>query len=166
MPWIRASRSRRACDLTGGANDPQLVGPEQWWRAQDVPGCTSVPLSARAAIAPRSSGASLTRVLAGTAISLFPIKPDGEFHTYELDLSSVPGYQGTITGLRLDPTDSIAAGEEVRVAFLSWKPNSRSLALPRELISIASPPMIVSCQPGWSTPSSRRFHTNEHAQRD
>ncbi len=53
----------------------------------------------------------------------FPIKPDGEFHTYELNLSSVPGYQGTITGLRLDPTDSIVVGEEVRVAFLSWKPN-------------------------------------------
>jgi hypothetical protein len=53
----------------------------------------------------------------------FSIKPDGEFHTYEIDLTSVPGYTGTISGLRLDPADSIGDGEEVSIIFVSWKPN-------------------------------------------
>lgn len=33
----------------------------------------------------------------------FPITSDGEMHDYEIDVSSVPGWHATITGLRLDP---------------------------------------------------------------
>lgn len=41
----------------------------------------------------------------------FPIKADGEFHTYVLDMSQVPGWKGIITQIRLDPTDTQAAVE-------------------------------------------------------
>jgi hypothetical protein len=51
----------------------------------------------------------------------FPIEPDGEFHTYEIDLSHRPAYWGAITKLRLDPVATGESGEWVRLAFLSWK---------------------------------------------
>jgi hypothetical protein len=41
----------------------------------------------------------------------FPIQADGEFHTYVLDMSQVPGWRGVITQIRLDPTDTQAAVE-------------------------------------------------------
>ena len=37
--------------------------------------------------------------------SSFPIEPDGEFHTYEVALGEALSWAGTMTGLRLDPTD-------------------------------------------------------------
>lgn len=53
------------------------------------------------------------------ATSVFPISEftsqrfqliaDNEFHTYELDLSSNPAWQDTITSIRFDPTDSADA---------------------------------------------------------
>jgi hypothetical protein len=41
----------------------------------------------------------------------FPIQTDGEFHTYSLDMSKVPGWRGIINQFRLDPTDTQAAVE-------------------------------------------------------
>ena len=38
---------------------------------------------------------------------------DGEPHAYVLDLGSVPGWDGTITRLRLDPVES--AGRDVAI---------------------------------------------------
>jgi hypothetical protein len=34
----------------------------------------------------------------------FDIRPDGEFHTYSLDMSAVPGWKDLITEIRFDPT--------------------------------------------------------------
>jgi hypothetical protein len=39
---------------------------------------------------------------------VFEITDDGAYHTYTLDLSSVPGWDGQILQLRLDPTDTAA----------------------------------------------------------
>ncbi|GAB4533608.1 MAG: hypothetical protein Fur0018_23070 [Anaerolineales bacterium] len=36
----------------------------------------------------------------------FELIPDGEFHTYTLDFSSLPDWTGTISKMRLDPTDA------------------------------------------------------------
>lgn len=38
----------------------------------------------------------------------FPIVSDGQFHTYVLDMSNVRGWQGIVTQIRLDPTDTEA----------------------------------------------------------
>ncbi len=46
----------------------------------------------------------------------FPIEPDGEFHTYEVTLGEVLSWAGTMTGLRLDPTDRPA---EVEIDYIA-----------------------------------------------
>ncbi len=49
----------------------------------------------------------------------FPIIPDGEFRTYEVDLSACPSYRGKIRRLRFDPVEAGRAGETVDVEFIS-----------------------------------------------
>ena len=44
---------------------------------------------------------------------VFDVIADGEPHAYVLDLGSVPGWDGTITRLRLDPVES--AGRDVAI---------------------------------------------------
>lgn len=100
-------------------SDPQLVGPEQWWRAEDVP---SVVIEA----AYRTSGSqgqlfwsvphegfSEERSIHFTAI------PDGGYHTYTLDLASSPAYKGTITGIRLDPSNGLDAAGIVDITSIT-----------------------------------------------
>jgi hypothetical protein len=36
----------------------------------------------------------------------FPVLADGEYHVYQVDMSAVPGWQGQIRQLRLDPKES------------------------------------------------------------
>jgi hypothetical protein len=43
--------------------------------------------------------------------------PDGEFHTYTLRVGDVPSWAGTITGLRLDPTNQPTEIEIDRLSF-------------------------------------------------
>jgi len=38
----------------------------------------------------------------------FTLIPDGQFHTYVLDMSTIAGWKGTIKELRLDPGDTPA----------------------------------------------------------
>jgi hypothetical protein len=104
-------------------DDPHLIGPEQWWAAEEVP-----KLYLRAAFHTRQARAEISWGAPGaerfSALRRleFPIIPDGQFPTYAIDLASAPHYRGTITGLRLDPVHSGDAGDEVRIASLSWKP--------------------------------------------
>ena len=109
--------------LVEGASDPQMIGPEQWWRAEDVP-----RLYVRAAFRTRGDRAEIFWSVPGSGFDpgrkiAFAIKPDGRFHTIEINLQAVPSYRGTITGLRLDPTDSIDQDHDARIAFISWKPD-------------------------------------------
>src|SRR5262249_40222554 len=41
----------------------------------------------------------------GRHVQSFPVVPDGQFRTYAFPLSSSPLYAGSITGLRIDPSD-------------------------------------------------------------
>ena len=109
--------------LVRGPRDPQLIGPEQWWQAADAP-----RLYLRAAFRNHGDHAEIFWSVPDGGFSperrlAFRVKPDGEFHSYEINLATAPGYRGMITGLRLDPAESIGDGEEVKIAFLSWKPN-------------------------------------------
>lgn len=110
-------------------SDPQLVGPAQWWRAEDVP---SVVIEA----AYRTSGSqgqlfwsvphegfSEERSIHFTAI------PDGGYHTYTLDLASSPAYKGTITGIRLDPSNGLDPAGIVDVASITAGGRVEELAL-------------------------------------
>jgi hypothetical protein len=102
--------------------DPKMMGPEQWWSAADAP-----KLYIRAAYHTKPGKAELYwRVVdqEGTSpkrMISFPVNPDGQYHTYEVNLASVPTYQGTITGLRFDPIPNGSPGEYVDVAYISYK---------------------------------------------
>lgn len=103
-------------------DDPQLLGPEQWWQANDVP-----QISIRAAYHTKSTTARLYyRVLGKQGFAeersvTFDIIPDDRYHTYVVDLAGSKGYQGTITGIRFDPIDRGAQGEYVDLMYISWR---------------------------------------------
>lgn len=50
----------------------------------------------------------------------FGLVPDGNFHTYVVDLGSSPEYRGAITGLRFDPVPAGRAGDFIRVKSISF----------------------------------------------
>ncbi len=103
-------------------DDPHLIGPEAFWDAADVP-----KLYIRAAYRTRRREAEVfwaTKDKPGFSPEQrvqFRVEPDGGFHTYEVDLSASAAYRGKITGLRLDPVNSGAPGEQVDIAFISCK---------------------------------------------
>jgi hypothetical protein len=104
-----------------GRDDPQMIGPEQWWQAKEVP-----TLYLRAAFRTTQTRAEVFWSVPGEGFSAersltFEIIPDGKFHIYAIDLASSPKYTGTITGLRLDPVPSGARGETMDIASLSWR---------------------------------------------
>ena len=101
-------------------DDPQMIGPEGGWDANDAPS-----IFIRAAYRTRNQTAQLFWETAdkrgfqpGQSVRL-AIKPDGEFRTYEVDLSACPSYRGKIRRLRFDPVEAGQAGETVDVEFIS-----------------------------------------------
>jgi hypothetical protein len=104
-----------------GREDPQMIGPEQWWQAKDAP-----TLYLRAAFRTTQTRAEIFWSVPGEGFSAerkieFEIIPDGKFHIYTIDLASAPKYTGTITGLRFDPVSSGARGDYMDIASLSWR---------------------------------------------
>ena len=103
-------------------DDPQMIGPEGFWDAADMP-----KLYIRAAYHTRQTTAEvfwLTRD--GPAFSAerrvtFPLINDGRFHTYEVDLAASPAYRGKITLLRFDPVLTGTPGDYVEVRFISFR---------------------------------------------
>ncbi len=98
------------------ADDPQLLSPAIFWHATDAP-----KLKIEAAF---HTTESLARVFFETwreagfpeKHSLpFPIQGDGQFRTYEVDLSRSEHYRGGMLGLRIDPFERKAVNQFVRV---------------------------------------------------
>jgi hypothetical protein len=108
--------------VTVDQNDPQLIGPEGFWDAQDAR-----RIRIRAAFKTTDSTAELFWATAAepgfaTANSVtFKIIPDGQFRTYEVDLSTSPTYRGKIRGLRFDPVTTGAPGDVVEIEFITAK---------------------------------------------
>jgi hypothetical protein len=48
---------------------------------------------------------------------IFELIPDGEFHTYTLDMAGVPAWESIIKSLRLDPTDTAGLIEIESIVF-------------------------------------------------
>ena len=110
-------------------NDPYIIGPEQWWQAQDVP-----RLYITAAYHTSGTNAQLFWSVPGQGFAqgrsmFFAAIPDGQYHTYTVDLASSPAYQGTITGIRFDPSDGNDASGYVDIASIASKPPSADLAI-------------------------------------
>jgi hypothetical protein len=106
-------------EIHADANDVQLYSPEAFWRAE--PGHKLVITAA----GKKNDGAKTYQAqvfwkTAGNAFSeensmTFTIKADETFATYTLDIGTHTGYQGMITGLRLDPFHTAGADEWVRI---------------------------------------------------
>lgn len=73
----------------------------------------------------------------------FQLKPDGEFHEYEVPVGNSDKWQGTITRLRLDPGDgsALAVSEQaeveidyIRIVHLGPRLELQSFAVDREII--------------------------------
>jgi hypothetical protein len=103
-------------------NDPQLIGPGGFWQAGDVPkiyihaACRTQ--DTRAIIFWKThSGPGFTN---NRSVS-FQTHPDGQYHIYEIDLSSSPYYKGAIAGLRLDPVSTGKKGDYMKIKYISWE---------------------------------------------
>jgi hypothetical protein len=138
---------RVAADLT----DPQMWRLDQWFSANEVP-----KLFIRMRHHSQQNEAQLFWRSGGNFSEerslRFPVKPDGRWHTYILDLAGRPGWQGPITGLRLDPV-SVGAevGGYVDVASISWKQAQRTLSVATTGSgTVRSEPAGISCPPACS----------------
>jgi hypothetical protein len=49
----------------------------------------------------------------------FPLRSDGQWHVYEINLTAHPGYRGSITRLRFDPVPSGSAGDFIKIRSIS-----------------------------------------------
>lgn len=97
-------------------DDPQLIGPFSFWRAEDAPllviECAFKTTQQTATVFWQRYGE--TAPGAKDAIE-FPIKTDGEFHRYEVELANAPSYKGGIVRLRFDPIPTGRPGDSVIV---------------------------------------------------
>lgn len=126
--WIYHNARDAGYPIEGGlkirttGEDPQLLGPEQWWRAEDMP-----RLYLRASFRTRGDRVDVFWSAPGEGYSAkrhatVAIQPDGQLRAYTINLAGLPGYKGTITGLRIDPPDAPGPNDEVRIASISWRP--------------------------------------------
>jgi hypothetical protein len=119
--WPRAGTIR----LDLGRSDPYIVGPETLWSSVDVPKLfiriayyTATATATTAELFWRGPGQQFS----GARSIRFRIIANGEFHTYELDLASVPSYAGAITQLRFDPAAGGDPGTSADVDYISVTP--------------------------------------------
>src|SRR5262245_33898802 len=103
-------------------DDPQLIGPEQWWDAKRVR-----TLYVRGAWHTRQWSAELFWSIPGRGFDprrslRFDVVPDGLFRTYRIVLTQSSRYTGTVTGLRLDPIDRAEIGAFADITCVSSTP--------------------------------------------
>ncbi|HEX2973877.1 MAG TPA: hypothetical protein VHP11_16205 [Tepidisphaeraceae bacterium] len=101
---------------------PQLIGPAGFWLAKGAP-----KLRIEAACHTQRTQATVgwkrfdeDHFTPGKSVT-FAIKPDGQYHTYEIDLSASPEYRGAITGLRLEPVPAGGKGEWIKIKSISFR---------------------------------------------
>lgn len=103
-----------ALEVSLDQEDPQLISPYCFWRAEDAP-----RLVIECAFTTKQQTATLFWQRHGeTAPGAqdrveFPIKAGSEFHRYEIDLASAPNYKGGMIRLRFDPVPAGQGGDSV-----------------------------------------------------
>ena len=102
------------------ADDPQLIGPEGFWLAEDVP-----TIYLRAAFRTKRTTAELywqtteARSFRGERRVAFEIVPDGKLRTYAVELSKAKTYAGAITRLRFDPVGVGQPGDTIELESIT-----------------------------------------------
>ncbi len=114
-----------ALDVQLGKDDPQLISPFSFWRAENAPlvdiECAFKTAQQTATVFWQRCGE--TAPGAKDAVE-FPIKTDGRFHHYLVDLSGAPSYKGGIVRLRFDPVATGKVGDSVLIKSVKLtKPN-------------------------------------------
>jgi hypothetical protein len=106
-------------EIHADGNDVQLYSPETFWRAEPRHKLV-ITAAGKKNDAVKMYQAQVFWKTAGDAFSeknslRFSIAADESFATYTLDIGAHAGYQGVITGLRLDPFHTAEADEWVRI---------------------------------------------------
>jgi len=109
-----------------GASDPYLTGPATAFRAADV-GRVLITARYNLQASPVSTTAQFywetdnVNPFSETQSLRFNIIPDGRWHTYDLNVSASPAWQGLISKLRYDPVGSGRSGETVDIRSISFQ---------------------------------------------
>jgi len=127
---------------------PQILGPDGWWRASEVPKLyINGAFHLKRALLELSWRTPKSSLIPGNVGKEFPpdckirvpVKNDGQFRTYEVDLASLPAYKGVIAGLRLNPVGG-GPGDRMDLAFVSWKNHENTKAVERKTAAAPTPP--------------------------
>lgn len=111
---------RNQLDITIDKPAGRLLCNKNFWTAKDTPTLyisaahKSSAKSARLFFATRTDPKFNHEKSVG-----FPIKTDGKFHTYTLELSQCPAYKGAITQFMLEPASGGKAGDNIKIRYIS-----------------------------------------------
>ncbi|MGA2035618.1 MAG: Ig-like domain-containing protein [Thermoguttaceae bacterium] len=114
-------------ELNLASNDPQIVGPITAFQAQSVP---KIFITAAYHLGRADANLDIGELYCKidaipgfneTQSLRFNIIPDGQYHTYELDLASLPAYRDVISQLRFDPVVSGGSDDYVDIASISYQ---------------------------------------------
>ncbi|MCA9450612.1 MAG: hypothetical protein KC931_26050, partial [Candidatus Omnitrophica bacterium] len=114
-------------ELTASKPNPMIEGPTEFWRAEEAPS-----LFIRMAYRGQAKKGRVVwktyeeRSFNEERAVDFDIVPDGEFHTYQVELSSHSDYTGALLGLGVYPALNATEGETIRVEFVSHRDRSGS----------------------------------------
>ena len=103
-------------------DQPRLIGPPSFWKATDAP-----RLTIRAAFRTKEDHAVIRwrcrgeKKFAAAKRLAFPVQPDGQYRTYEINLATSPDYRGIVRALRLDPAARGGEGQFVRIESISFR---------------------------------------------
>ena len=103
---------RGRLEVKPAGSNPQLIGPDAFWRAENGP-VLAIEIAAKGAT---SGGRIYWKRLDAHGFALersvpFTLVADGKFQTIKVRLADSPEYRGGITGLRIDPVPSAGATE-------------------------------------------------------
>jgi hypothetical protein len=114
---LQVSQGLLSAQSTG--NDPFMVSPEFSTEAKALP-----LINIRMVVSAGTMGQLYFITTSDTnwdeaKSQTFPLNADGDFHIYTLDMSMISGWSGTITRIRLDPTDTQSSVEIDYIRLMS-----------------------------------------------
>lgn len=159
--WI--SRSGESNDPTDGhlhvnlaGSDPGISGPLSTSRAEDVPTLyisAAYHLGSSTAVGQLFWEVDNAGGFSEEQSLRFNVIPDGQFHTYALDLSSCSSYHGLISQLRFDPILSGSAGDYMDLDFISYlNLNGPMLPIMPDLAAAAASAAVGSASSAAAVP--------------
>ncbi|HEY3320359.1 MAG TPA: hypothetical protein VGP72_07830 [Planctomycetota bacterium] len=109
-----------------GAKKPRLETAVQCWRADTAPALDIEAAYKGTATTARILWKRLDddKLTNPKSVTL-ELKPDGEFHTYHLDLAASPEYRGMIIGLAIEPVEKPRPGEEIAIKSIVLAPKPK-----------------------------------------